>query len=382
MRILVTSTPGSGHIHPVVPLAAALQDAGHEVMWATAAESCPRVERYGFRTVPAGLGVTARRDAFLATRPEVLALPPRERRRALLPGLFGRAGAPPMRADLEPVFDAFCPEVVVHDVAEFAAPLLANRRGIPHVSVAFSGALTDELHSLIAASVAELWATDGLNVPEETWLYDDLYLHPFAAALGPLPAASTARYMRPLNFDGATLTEAPPWVLGLGSGRPLLYASFGTDPLAPAPWDDVLDALGTTDVEAVATLGIVPESSLGPIPPNVRVEPYVPQAFLLERANVVLSHGGAGTVLGAATHGLPQLCIPLAADQWANADAVAASGVGITLELDQRDPPAIRRALRRLLDEPAFATTAQQLAADFRTLPHPREYVETIERLA
>jgi len=162
--------------------------------------------------------------------------------------------------------------------------------------------------------------------------------------------------MRPLNFDGATLTEAPPWAFGLGSGRPLVYASFGTDPLAPAPWDDVLDALGTTDVEAVATLGIVPESSLGPIPPNVRVEPYVPQAFLLERANVVLSHGGAGTVLGAATYGLPQLCIPLAADQWANADAVAAAGVGITLELDQRDPPAIRRALRRLLDEPAFAT--------------------------
>ena len=382
MRVLVTSTAGLGHIHPVVPLAAALQDAGHEVVWATAEESCARVARYGFRSVPAGLGVAARREAFLKTRPDVLALPPRERRRALMPGLFGRAGAPPMRADLEPVFDDFHPEIVVHEVAEFAAPLLAHRRGIPHVAVAFSGALSDEIHEVIAESVADLWAADGLTVPDGTWLYDDLYLHPFPAVFGSVPSAPSVRRMRPLNFDGATLTEPPPWVRDLGSGRPLVYATFGTDPLAPAPWDDVLDALGGADVDAVATLGIVPESSLGPIPPNVRAERYVPQAFLLEHANVVLSHGGAGSVLGAATHGLPQLCIPLAADQWANADAVAASGAGITLELDQRDPPAIRRALMRLLDEPEFAATAKQIASDFRALPHPGEYVDVIEGLA
>jgi integrase len=39
MRVLVTSTPGFGHIHPVVPLVQELQRAGHDVTWATAAVS-------------------------------------------------------------------------------------------------------------------------------------------------------------------------------------------------------------------------------------------------------------------------------------------------------------------------------------------------------
>jgi UDP:flavonoid glycosyltransferase YjiC (YdhE family) len=188
--------------------------------------------------------------------------------------------------------------------------------------------------------------------------------------------------MRPLSFDGATLSEPPPWATTLGRDRPLVYATFGTDPLARAPWPDVLAALARTDADAVATLGRVEESSVGPIPANVRVEAYVPQAFLLDRAAVVVSHGGAGTILGAATHGVPQLCVPLAADQWANADAVAASGAGVMLELDQREPATIRAALGRLLTEPAFGAAAQQLAADFRALRHPRELVPVIEGLA
>jgi hypothetical protein len=203
MRVLVTSTPGSGHIHPVVPLASVLRDAGHEVLWATAEESCARVERYGFRSIAAGLGTSERRAVFLKTHPDVLALPPRERRTVLMPGLFGFAAAPRMRVELDPIVEEYRPDVIVHEVAEFAGPLLANLRGIPHVAVAFGGALPEEIHAVIRKSVAGLWAADGLTVPEATWLYDDLYLHPFPAALGPAPSAPTMQRMRPLNFDGA-----------------------------------------------------------------------------------------------------------------------------------------------------------------------------------
>ena len=39
-------------------------------------------------------------------------------------------------------------------VAEFAGPLLANLRGIPHVAVAFGGALSEAMHAVISESVA------------------------------------------------------------------------------------------------------------------------------------------------------------------------------------------------------------------------------------
>ena len=55
MRALVAIRPFYGHLHPVVPLASALIEAGHEVAFATERSFCPVVERCGFRTFPAGL---------------------------------------------------------------------------------------------------------------------------------------------------------------------------------------------------------------------------------------------------------------------------------------------------------------------------------------
>jgi UDP:flavonoid glycosyltransferase YjiC (YdhE family) len=47
MRILVTSTPGTGHIHPMLPLVVDLHSRGHRVLWATGPASCHLVEAFG-----------------------------------------------------------------------------------------------------------------------------------------------------------------------------------------------------------------------------------------------------------------------------------------------------------------------------------------------
>ena len=62
-------------------------------------------------------------------------------------------------------------------------------------------------------------------------------------------------------------------------------------------------------------------------------------------AAVVVSHAGAGSVLGAAAQGIPQLLFPVRADQWENADAASGAGVAITLELDQRSEDHIGAAV-------------------------------------
>ena len=54
MRVLFTTLPASGHFHPLVPLARAALQAGHEVAFAAPASFCPAVERVGFRAYPAG----------------------------------------------------------------------------------------------------------------------------------------------------------------------------------------------------------------------------------------------------------------------------------------------------------------------------------------
>src|SRR4051812_43914761 len=55
MRILFTTQPGSGHFHPLVPLARALAAAGHAVAFAAAPALHPAIAASGFRAFAAGL---------------------------------------------------------------------------------------------------------------------------------------------------------------------------------------------------------------------------------------------------------------------------------------------------------------------------------------
>jgi UDP:flavonoid glycosyltransferase YjiC (YdhE family) len=48
MRILCTSNPLVGHWLPMLPLARAAREAGHDVIIATGPDAVPEIERRGF----------------------------------------------------------------------------------------------------------------------------------------------------------------------------------------------------------------------------------------------------------------------------------------------------------------------------------------------
>ena len=54
MRFLFTTIPGSGHFHPMVPTAKALQARGHDVAFAASPTFAPAIEAAGFEAHPAG----------------------------------------------------------------------------------------------------------------------------------------------------------------------------------------------------------------------------------------------------------------------------------------------------------------------------------------
>jgi UDP:flavonoid glycosyltransferase YjiC (YdhE family) len=233
----------------------------------------------------------------------------------------------------------------------------------------------------IVEAVAELWSAEGVDVPSDAGLYSHLYFHRFPPAFGLLPSSVNVRFVRPVGFDGGTPAEQPRWLESLGSDRPALYVTLGTVVSGPVQWREILAAVASIDVDVIATTGSQDPAEIGPIPSNVRVERYVPQSFVLARVVALVSHGGAGTLLEGASQGLPQICIPMGADMWENADALAGTGASITLEEDERDATAIAGALDRLLDGDAFAAAARTMAAEIAALPHPDEYVAVCESL-
>jgi UDP:flavonoid glycosyltransferase YjiC (YdhE family) len=141
--------------------------------------------------------------------------------------------------------------------------------------------------------------------------------------------------------------------------------------------------MAALDVDVVATIGpMLDPAMFGVLPANVRVERFVPQHLLLDRVSVVASHGGAGTVLGAALHGVPQLLFPFAADQWENADAVARSGAGVVCELANRSAAELGAALQLLLHEDSMRECATKVAAEIASMPLVAAHLGAIEALA
>lgn len=95
----------------------------------------------------------------------------------------------------------------------------------------------------------------------------------------------------------------------------------------------------------------------------------------------MLSHCGAGTMLGAAMVGVPQ-AVPLGADQFENAAALAGLGAGVTVTADDRSADRMTALLQAALGDPAAASAARMLADEMEALPPAQDAVGWIEALA
>ncbi len=319
---------------------------------------------------------------FAERAPQAMALASRDRRALAFSVMFAEIAAPVMHEELVGVVDTFQPELIVHEVAELAAAPIAKARGIPHVAVGFSGALPDAAQAAAEQSVAVVWESEGLQVTTADF-HGDVLLHPFPTELDTPRSDGPAAPMRPLAFDGAMSTTPPDWTASFGAERPGVYVTFGTEFAHLAPWPAIFDALADVDVDVIATVGgRIDPATFAPTAANIRIEQYVPQGFLLDRAQVVVSHGGAGTLIGAASAGKVQLCLPVGADQWENADSLSAARAGMTLEVTERDAETIARSVEHLLSDTSTQASAEYLRNCFAAMPHPADVVAELEHLA
>ncbi len=382
LRVLCTSTGGAGHVHALAPVARVLRDRGHDVRWAVAADGGDSVGAMGFDWSAAGLTTSARGDAIAPALPGIMQLPMAQRRGPLFAANFASAAGPVMQRDLTPIIDSFQPDVVLRESAELAAAPMAAARDIPLVTVAFSGVLPERARGEVIDDLRPLWQAEGLDDPTWADLYGQLYLHPFPVSFGQRPDSPVVRSIRPDR--GSPSAEPVAWSATLGADRSFVYVTSGTErPSVTFPWRGMFAVLGDIDVDAVATIGRhVDPGQLGAVPSNVRVERFIPQGDLLGRASVVVSHGGAGTVLGTASHGRPQLVVPLFADQWENGVAVGDAGCGIVLGPDGRGVEELGRSLHTLLTGSSHRDAATRVADEIADMPTANDLAPEIESLA
>ena len=131
-----------------------------------------------------------------------------------------------------------------------------------------------------------------------------------------------------------------------------------------------IEALASLPLQLLVTVGRDRDpAELGPLPANVRVERWVPQAELMPHVAAMVCHGGSGTVTMGLAGGVPMAVVPLFADQPWNAERVDALGAGIALDGGPEAIAGLREAVVRLTGDPGYHATAGRIAAEMAGLP-------------
>lgn len=132
--------------------------------------------------------------------------------------------------------------------------------------------------------------------------------------------------------------------------------------LAPDEWNVVVLA-----PSAVCPLDKA-RAVAGDSPRVLVTDRFIPAPAANRLADVVVSHGGQGTVQTALAAGTPLVGFALQMEQQINLDHVMDAGAGIRIQRRRWRAPVIRRAVRTVLADPGYRRHAEALAGTMRTM--------------
>jgi UDP:flavonoid glycosyltransferase YjiC (YdhE family) len=387
MRILCTCLPGHGHFNPMLALAHGLTRAGHEVAFATAADFCPHIEETGFAAFPAGLALSRQMAEARERYPEEDALVAMERFEQFVPRMLAGVAAPARAADLVPLVQEWKPDLLVHDETEFAGPVAAAVAGIPWADQSVGIMRPRAMARLAGETLAPLAEQYGVDVGPYGGLYRYLYLDVAPPSLQSAEIAhiDVAHQVQNATMEpGAEGESLPAWVKELPPDRPVVYVSLGTvfNAKARDVFAAVLEGLRSDPVTTILTIGKDNDpADFGAQPEHVHVERFIPQSLLLPYCDAVVNQGGTA-ILPILARGLPLLLLPQGANQFHNAAACVAAGVGRRLLPGEVSPDAVREGVSALLYDPSLRAAARGIQAELAAMPGPERGVELLEELA
>jgi UDP:flavonoid glycosyltransferase YjiC (YdhE family) len=366
MRLLFVSGALYGHVNTMLPLASAAMNAGHDVVVATGPDLLAHVQRHGFEAWGVGLSHAQAGGSRQASWLSYFETTARRRLAHLVPRAL-----------------AWKPDGVVHEETALCGPVLAALCGAAHVVHGLGLMPPPPMWRPFAQAVdrlADEWHMAGVSqaVREATYLH---VCPPSLASAGD----PIWRKVQPLRHSAGLAAESDelPQTLDALPYRDTIHLTLGT------VFNDAVDVLDAAirgirplpfNLVVTAGPGVDPER-FGPQPDHVLIAPYLPHTLLLPRCRAVVSQGGAGIMLGALAHGLPQLVLPQGGDQFMNADACARSGAGLALAPAQVSPRTIAQAAQRVLAEPSITLAALAISAELREMPGADTVLEQLERL-
>lgn len=379
MKIAFCANDAYGHVFPLLPLAVAARDAGHDVTFLTGASFEPMLRGQGFDVRTREVSIWWAERQVKERFPGLVGLPPDEGLDTVA-FMFGDLLARAAADEVVPTLAEVDPDLLVYECMDVGAGLAGALRGIPVLNHSMTTiGVPPPMQEAMEGHLAGVWAEHTDRPAPPSLVYGAAHLDTWPGGLGPVPIpAGVPRIpIRPVPWGDPRQT-LPEW-LTRPRTRPLVFLTLGTVPFTTASLREAIDGLGKLPVDVLVALG--PHADPGALPDSVRVEQFVRQDLVMPLADVVVHHGGTGTTMGALVNGVPQLVLPQMADQFQNAEVMLHTGVAQTLMPGTVTAAAVSDAVRELLDGERYRVAAASISDQIRGMPAPAEVVPRLEEL-
>lgn len=164
----------------------------------------------------------------------------------------------------------------------------------------------------------------------------------------------------------APKTPLPDWVRMVDRTKPVIYFTMGSTGHADL-FQQAIRILADTDYTVIMSTGGQWEISREQLPKNFRVAKYLPGEQVMELADLVIFHGGAGTGYQAIGTGTPSIVIATHLEQEFVGEVLEEHGAGIFLTMNQvmATPSVIRKSIATLLENiDRYRTNMKRLRDD------------------
>ena len=408
----IISPNASGHLNPMTAIAVAIRNRGHRVTFFLVGNPPLSVSNAGFEIVQMGgaifppnehragvqrLGTLTGREALKYTTNLIARAV-----RAILelgPSIVGESGVTALIVDqssfaggtvadrLGLPFATVCNALLLNkepDIPPFFGPWQPQNSWWSRIRNRIGWAVLDRLYSPSLRQIQEHRRQHGLVVPgliADTWssrLQISQQPEAFEFTRHKLP--EQFKFVGPLRLPDAEPEIPFPW--SRLDDRPLIYASLGTlQNRASKAFRMIAEACAGLDVQLVMSTGrgLAPEA-LGELPGRPIVVDYAPQAELVRRSELVITHAGLNTVLDALSLGVPLVAIPITNEQPGIAARVAWTGAGEMLPAKRVTPDRLRLLVSRVRKDSSYRAAAERIRHSIEIGGGARMAAEIIEK--
>lgn len=373
-KIVFVNVPLSGHTNPTLGVARALCEKGHTVYYFSYEILRKKIEETGARFLPCD----AMDPEMLLSKKDGTILGEDLAYYTELEAELTSLLLPRITEEIRKIG----PEVIVGDFLAFWAKAAAQKLSVPYVcsetTLAFNKyssrilpredpayyrkVFDDPRVIRSAAKFQEMGCpvTTYLDVVQNrgdvrTIVYTSPYFQPEAETFG-----GNYLFCGPVIGKKREETEHVP--------VPTVYVSLGTvDNENPGFYRNCLEAARGEKIRMILSVGSATDiASLGKIPANCVVKPFVDQVSVLEKTDVFLTHCGMNSASEALYFGVPLLMMPGGPEQSAVAARVSELDAGILLP--DSSPESIRKSIREVLSAKELREGAKKISDSFRAL--------------